>query len=65
ERCRNSYLCHLEKDCPGTLIYSDKWQGYVTPWRNQLGYGHETVNHSENFVDPDTSVHTQNIEANW
>ncbi|KAI9088848.1 hypothetical protein DFS34DRAFT_639825 [Phlyctochytrium arcticum] len=47
------------------MIYGDMWKGYVTPWLKELGYDHETVNHSQHFVDPDSGVHTQNIESNW
>ena len=28
-------------------------------------YTHHTVNHSENFVNQSTSVHTQGIEGSW
>lgn len=53
-------LCHV---APGTTIYSDCWRVY-----NKLknyNYTHQVVNHSENFVDPYTGVHTQNIERIW
>ncbi|XP_071576224.1 uncharacterized protein [Temnothorax nylanderi] len=48
---------------PGTVIHSDCWRAY-----NELknyNYTHRVVNHSENFVDPHTGVHTQNIERLW
>ena len=31
----------------------------------KLGLQHETINHSVNFVDPGTGVHTQSIESYW
>lgn len=47
---------------PGSIIYSDCWKAY-----HQLNimYQHETVNHKKHFVDPNTGVHTQNIERVW
>lgn len=48
---------------PGTVIYSDQWRAY----RNfsEINMEHYSVNHSLYFIDPNTSVHTQNIESYW
>jgi len=48
----------------GTTIHSDQWRGYINLQRD-LGFAHQTVNHSLYFVDPSTGVHTQNIESYW
>jgi transposase-like protein len=47
---------------PGSIIYSDCWKAYS---EINTTYQHKTVNHSQNFVDPITGVHTQNIERVW
>ncbi|KAJ8927607.1 hypothetical protein NQ314_019915 [Rhamnusium bicolor] len=48
---------------PGTTIMSDCWKSYDC--LADEGFQHEAVNHSKNFVDPDTGAHTQNIERRW
>lgn len=47
----------------GTTIYSDCWKAYDR--LDEDGFQHLTVNHSHNFVDPDSGAHTQNIERLW
>lgn len=47
----------------GSIIYSDCWKAYDQI--DKTIYQHGVVNHSKNFVDPDTGIHTQNIERLW
>jgi len=48
---------------PGTTIFSDQWSAYRG--LQSLGYVHHTVNHSQNFIDPNTGTCTNAIEAYW
>ena len=45
-----------------TLI-SDSYRSYTNV--HNLGYNHQMVNHSQNFVDPNTGAHTQTVERMW
>ena len=44
---------------PGTRVWSDEWAAYAG--LNQVGYVHETVNHTVQYVDPvrDRRTHQQ------
>jgi len=48
---------------PGTTIMSDCWRAYDC--LSSEDFVHQTVNHSQNFVDPTSDAHTQNIERLW
>ena len=51
---------HVE---PRTQIWSDEWGAYNN--LNGLEYVHETVNHTQYFVDPISGCHTNNTERRW
>ena len=48
---------------PGTTIWSNEWAAYNG--LAALGYPHQTVNHSQTYVNPPTGVHTNHIESQW
>uniref|UniRef100_A0A914QRG4 ISXO2-like transposase domain-containing protein n=1 Tax=Panagrolaimus davidi TaxID=227884 RepID=A0A914QRG4_9BILA len=50
---------------PGTTIISDLWRAYFRIGELPEAYTHLTVNHSINFVDPESGAHTQSVESNW
>lgn len=45
----------------GSEIHTDCWKAYIN--LNKYGCVHKTVNHSTNFVDPESGAYTQNIES--
>lgn len=64
-RDANTLLPIVQRVChPGTIIHSDQWAAY-NQLQNGYGYDHGWVNHTFNFVDPNTGIHTQHIEGYW
>ena len=53
------FISHVK---PGSIIITDGWRGY-----NELNiwFEHLVVNHSENYVDPETGATINSIEGTW
>ncbi len=47
----------------GIMIPTDEWGAYRR--LEQLGFIHQTMKHTDNFVDPIADVKTQLVEACW
>ena len=63
ERCYHSAAPYLPMDSSGSVVYTDEWAAYNG--LTAATYTHESVNHSIQFVDPSTSVHTNTQEGFW
>ena len=67
-RSRDVLLPIIDEHClPGSIFCSDGWKAY-NKLREHLqleDVDHFPVNHSENFVDPESGAHTQTIEGVW
>jgi len=46
---------------PATTIFSDEWKAYTS--LNDHSYIHNTINHKNNFIDPQTGAKTQTMEC--
>lgn len=49
---------------PGSIILTDLWKGY-SGLSQHFDYTHQSVNHSLQFIDPETGTHTNTIEGTW
>ena len=64
KRVANTLLPIIQKHVRiGTEIHSDEWRAYNQ--LSSLGYVHKTVNHTENFINPENGANTQRIESMW
>ena len=48
---------------PGSVVYTDEWAAHNGLTAN--GYTHNSANHSIQFVDPNTGLHTNTQEGLW
>ena len=48
----------------GSIVHTDLWNGNLDI-EDLLGLDHDTVNHSECYVDPISECHTNTIEGTW
>jgi transposase-like protein len=63
-RSEDDLLPIIQSVCvPGSTIYTDGWSGYNG--LSNLGFIHGVVVHERHFVDPETGVHTNNVESYW
>ena len=48
----------------GSIVHTDLWRGH-SDISDVLDVQHQTVNHSQHFVNPDDGTHTNTIEGTW
>ena len=50
---------------PGTEVHTDYWAAYRRIIGLPNASAHRFVVHAQNFVDPRTGIHTQEVESSW
>ena len=68
DRSRKDLLPIIKKHCKeGTFFCSDGWKANdkLEEYLDLEDILHYPVNHSANYVDPETGAHTQKIEGFW
>ena len=68
KRSRNDLIPTIENNCKeGTIFCSDGWKAYhnLVEHMNLADCLHFPVNHTENYVHPETGAHTQTVEGMW
>ena len=66
DRTADTLLAIIQKwILPGSIIWSDCWKAYGKIPNLPEGYKHGTVNHSTNFVNPESGVCTNRIKSDW
>ena len=66
DRTADTLLAIIQKwILPGSIIWSDCWKAYGKMPNLPEGYKYGTVNHSTNFVNPETGACTNRIESDW
>ena len=64
KRSEAALLPLIQKHCADdSVIVTDGWKAYNN--LKYYNYNHLTVNHSLNFVDPNTLANTQKVESSW
>ena len=67
-RSQKDLLPHIDKHClVGAICCSDGWKVYnqLKEHLNLDDVLHYTVNHFDNYADPETGAHTQTVEGFW
>ena len=69
ERRDRATLLPIIAEClqPGSEVHTDDWGAYQNLEQHLPNHvaQHRVVVHAANFVDPNTGIHTQEVESSW